>query len=71
MPAVTLRAHYDGQRILLDEPFQIPPNTPLMVTVLASADADAAAHWAAIAREALVRAYGDDEPEYTDVDLRP
>ena len=72
MPAVTLRAHYDGKRILLDEPFDIPPNTPLMVTVLASAEADpAAADWSAIAGEALVRAYGDDEPDYTDADLRP
>jgi hypothetical protein len=47
-----------------------PPNTPLMVTVLASAEADAvAADWSAIAGEALVRAYGDDEPDCTDADL--
>jgi hypothetical protein len=25
MPAVTLKAHYDGERIVLDEPFDIPP----------------------------------------------
>ena len=40
MPAVTLKAHFDGQRILLDEPFDIPPNTELMVTVLASDESD-------------------------------
>ena len=34
MPAVTLKAHYDGERILLDEPCDLPPDTPLMVTVL-------------------------------------
>jgi len=27
MPSVTLKAHYDGERILLDEPFEIPPNS--------------------------------------------
>ena len=71
MPAVTLKAHYDGQRILLDEPFEIPPNTPLMVTVLSPGDAGpAAADWPVIAREALARAYGDHEPDYTDADLR-
>ena len=71
MPAVTLKAHYDGQRILLDEPFEIPPNTPLMVTVLATAEADhPAAAWPVIASEGLARAYGDHEPEYTDADLR-
>ena len=71
MPAVTLRAHFDGERILLDEPFEIPPNTQLMVTVLASAESDRlAADWPAIARASLARAFGDDEPEYTAVDLR-
>lgn len=39
MPAVTLKAHYDGERILLDEPFDLPPNTPLMVTVLSDTEA--------------------------------
>jgi hypothetical protein len=27
METVTLRAHYDGKQILLDEPFQLEPNT--------------------------------------------
>ena len=71
MPAVTLKAHFDGQRIQLDEPFEIPPNSPLMVTVLARADTDqTAAGWPVIGREALARAFGDDEPEYTAADLR-
>ena len=39
MLAVTLKAHYDGERILLDEPFEIPPNSPLMVTVLSATEA--------------------------------
>jgi hypothetical protein len=34
MPTVSLKAHYDGTTIRLDEPFDLPPNTRLMVTVL-------------------------------------
>jgi hypothetical protein len=34
MPAVTLKAHYDGEWIVLDEPFEISRNSPLMVTIL-------------------------------------
>jgi hypothetical protein len=70
MPTVSLRAHYDGERIQLDEPFDLPPDVPLLVTVLApEADTDRAA-WIATGRQALARAYGDDEPEYTLDDLR-
>ena len=36
MPAVTLQAHYDSRQIVLDEPYDLPSNAPLMVTVLAS-----------------------------------
>ena len=73
---VTLRAHYDGEHIVLDEPFEIPANAPLAVTVLTP---DSSAHdrererasWAAISAWSLARAYGDDEPEYTVADLKP
>ena len=34
MASINLKAHYDGERILLDEPFDLPRNTPLVVTVL-------------------------------------
>ena len=36
MDSVTLQAHYDGKRIILDEPFDLPPDAPLMVTVLST-----------------------------------
>ncbi len=68
MPTVTLKAHYDGERILLDEPFEIPLNCPLMVTVLAASEG-AAGDWLSAAQRALSRAYGD-EPEYTAADLK-
>lgn len=31
MPSVALKAHYDGQQIVLDEPFELPANSPLIV----------------------------------------
>ncbi len=33
MPNATLKAHYDGERIHLDEPFDLPRNALLLVTV--------------------------------------
>ncbi len=69
LPAVSLKAHYDGERIILDEPFGIPPNSTLMVTVLPPSEAVVDEDWFLIARKALSAAYGTDEPEYGIEDL--
>jgi hypothetical protein len=46
MPTIALRAHFDGERIILDEPYEIPTNSSLMVTVLpVSPDADSENAW--------------------------
>jgi hypothetical protein len=34
MASISLKAHYDGKTILLDEPFDLPEGAQLMVTVL-------------------------------------
>ena len=34
MPTVALQAHYDGEKIVLDEPFDLPTDAALIVTVL-------------------------------------
>ncbi|MGH9194522.1 MAG: hypothetical protein ACRD1T_02125 [Acidimicrobiia bacterium] len=70
MPTVTLKAHYDGERILLDEPFELPPNAALMVTVLPAAEDSESAQWARAAAVGLARAYSDDEPEYSIADIK-
>jgi hypothetical protein len=70
MPAITLKAHFDGERILLDEPFDLPRDVPLMVTVLAPASEEEHAQWARLAALGLARAYGDDEPEYSLSDVK-
>ena len=73
--SVTLKAHYDGEHIVLDEPFQIPVDAPLMVTVLAPVGPERdlekeRTNWATLSVGNLAQAYGDDEPEYTVADLR-
>ena len=68
MPNAVLKAHYDGKHIVLDEPFDLPANAPLMVTVFAP-DAERS-EWAALGAKTLARAYGDEEPEYTAADVK-
>ncbi|HJT35391.1 MAG TPA: hypothetical protein VJ783_25420 [Pirellulales bacterium] len=65
MEPITLRAHFDGQQILLDDPFPLTPNTKLVVTVLPPAVDDERGDWERLALECLERAYGDAEPEYS------
>ena len=70
MPNVTLKAHFDGERILLDEPFQIPRDCALMVTVLAPELPEDMREWVQAAKAGLARAYSDDEPEYSTRDIK-
>jgi hypothetical protein len=70
MPAVTLKAHFDGRQIRLDEPFEIPANSPLIVTVLPVSNSQMDQDSQTIARQALARAYSDDEPDYSEADVR-
>ena len=70
MPAVTLKAHFDGKQIVLDEPFDMPPDSSLMVTVMPKADATEDAQWHVLAAGALARAYGQDEPDYSAADIK-
>jgi len=40
MPIVTLPAHFDGERICLDEPFDLEPDAKLIVTILPKQESD-------------------------------
>jgi hypothetical protein len=66
MSVITLKAHYDGKQVCLDEPIDLAPNTPMLVTI-AQPDAEATdrAEWFTLAKAAFARAYGDDEPDYS------
>jgi len=71
MKAVTLKAHYDGKQICLDEPYPLQPHTRLFVTVVPGESADDERQaWLAASQAWLARAYGEDEPDYSDAVIR-
>lgn len=69
MTTVAISAHFDGQKIELDEPYQLTKDSRLVVVVLPPDDERQ--EWTRLAKQQLARAYGDAEPEYTMDDLRP
>ncbi len=65
MSAITLPAHFDGERIRLDEPYELEPDTKLLVTVLPKEQEDEEHKaWLRLSSEGLARAYGEEDPEY-------
>jgi hypothetical protein len=70
MPTVSLKAHYDGKTIRLDEPFDLPPNARLMVTVLPPLTGSDREDWSNLSVANLARVYGDDEPDYPVTSVR-
>jgi hypothetical protein len=73
MPAVTLQAHYDGRHIVLDEPYDLPMNAQLMVTVLPSSDIESEEAWlrAAASSDAFAFLHDPAEDIYTLRDGEP
>ena len=54
MNVLTLKAHYAGEKICLDEPFDLSPDTPLVVAVFTPDDEmQERADWIALAKKAL------------------
>lgn len=73
MSAVTLKAHFNGKHIILDEPYPLAPDSQLIVTMFPPASGDLANARDALAEAAarqLSRAFGEAEPKYTVADLR-
>lgn len=64
MEIVNLPAHFDGKQILLDEPYELEPNTKLVVSVI-QVDDENEDDLTRLSLANLERAYGDDEPEYS------
>jgi hypothetical protein len=63
MDTISIPAHFDGERILLDEPVELEPNTKLIVTVLPKDDAERES-WLRLSRKRLEGAYHENEEEY-------
>jgi len=71
MRPITLAAHFDGQQIRLDEPFELQPGARLIVAVVVNDSLENERQlWLAASQSALAAAYGDDEPDYSDAVLR-
>jgi hypothetical protein len=64
MDTVSVSAHFDGERILLDEPFELEPNTRLIVTILPKQDAERES-WLCLSGGRLEDAYSEDEEDYS------
>ncbi len=75
MNIITLRAHFDGEQIVLDEPFKLrlKPNTRLIVTVLPEPESEQELEendkerqaWLQTSMKGLENAYSEDEVEYS------
>jgi hypothetical protein len=69
--AITLKAHFDGKQICLDEPYELQRGSKLIVAVIAEDSLeDEHRAWLAASQEGFARAYGDNEPDYSKVKLR-
>ncbi|MCK4762578.1 MAG: hypothetical protein KAW12_10315 [Candidatus Aminicenantes bacterium] len=65
MPFVTLPAHFDGERICLDETFDLEPDAKLMVTILPKKEnSNEHENWLSLSGRKLEQAYSEDEDEY-------
>lgn len=64
MDSFSVPAHFDGERILLDEPVELEPNTRLIVTILPNRDAEREA-WLNLSGRGLETAYDEAEEEYS------
>jgi hypothetical protein len=74
MPKVTLQAHFDGRHIILDEPYDLPANAILMVTLLpSSSDIGSEEAWLRAASSSNAFAFLADPAEdiYTVADGEP
>ena len=60
---ISIPAHFDGERILLDEPVELEPNARLIVTVLPHSDTDRD-EWLRLSTSQLDAAYNGDADDY-------
>lgn len=67
MKILTLSGHVEGAAIRLDEPFKLPENARVLVTLLPAGEAEqSSSDWQAFSLAGLAGAYSDDEPDYSD-----
>jgi hypothetical protein len=65
MDVITLPAHFDGEQIRLDEPYELEPNTQLLITIVPKRQTDEEQEaWLHLSKMSLENAYGEDEDDY-------
>lgn len=64
MDTISIPAHFDGERIVLDEPVALEPNTKLMITILPKHDSEREA-WLCLSGKRLEEAYSEEEEAYS------
>ncbi|MGL4608186.1 MAG: hypothetical protein ACRCYY_00660 [Trueperaceae bacterium] len=62
--SMTLKAKFDGEKILLEEPYPLKPGVELLVVVPESEDEERRI-WLEASAIFLGQAFDGDEPEYT------
>jgi len=63
---ITIRAHFDGEHIRVDEPCQLEPDAQLLIIILPKQPEESPQEdWTRLSLQALENAYGDQEPEYS------
>lgn len=66
MDTITLPAHFDGEQIRLDEPYELEPGTELLIIILPKWQIDEEQEgWFNLSRSGLENAYAEDEIEYS------
>lgn len=72
MHTILSAGYWNGEAIVPDELLDMEPNTKLIVAVRVdngSAEAERE-EWYRFVSQNLARAYGNDEPEYTEADIK-
>ena len=60
----SILAHFDGERILLDEPFELEPNAKLIIQVLPKGD-DEREQWLTLSKSRFADAFANGEDDYS------
>lgn len=64
MDTISIPAHFDGERIVLDEPVELEPHTRLMITILPKQDSERES-WLRLSGKRLEDAYDEKEEAYS------
>jgi hypothetical protein len=59
----SILAHFDGERILLDEPFELEPNAKLIIQVLPKGDEERE-QWLTLSKSRFADAFANGEDDY-------